>query len=596
MAGRNHYQIVVTHAGLNKHRVVRGDERYIVEAAAQAQVRAWNETFAKKVAADERRQTRDASIREMEDCTAEAEERTHEAKAEMATARGILAATLRVNDRVDWQKLKELQPFAQPQPVARPYFPIPPEPVQSEQRFQPHIGLLDKLWSGSAQKKQQAAIAYFQSEHTAWVERVAAINGKNEAIYQEICAELAAWQKRCDEYESARAEHNAAVDRRRAAYQALAPEAVSDFCELVLSASAYPDFCPKQFEVGYHASSRTVIVDYDLPPPNDLPSLAEVKYVRTRKEFQEVELTRKQLEALYGDVLSQIVIRTVHELFEADEVRAFDCVVFNGSVTAIDPASGNLTTNCVLTLRVDRAAFLAVNLRNVDAQACFRAIGGVTGPKPLELRPVKPFGAIDRTGDRFTAAIDLSQNGGSPLNEWQEIANSLGTSGDRRFLPASAVGELIGLPSADKFTASSSRQLTLAVVARGLELEPDPRYGAAPFRSTDLLVLFRPTGPAVTEAYAGAASLLRLCVMIAAADGQVDEAELHLAREFIFGSLALNEAEQQRLHALEAVLVRQPELIKRSLAKVVKNVDATHRRQLGKLLVCIAGADGRDHV
>jgi uncharacterized protein with von Willebrand factor type A (vWA) domain len=115
MASRNYYQVVVRQPGLHKHRVVRGGDRYIVEAAAQAQMRAWNELFATTLEREERQRARDARRQELEDSLAEAEERTREARAELEGVRGVLAATLSVDDRVNWETLKQHQAFSQPQ-------------------------------------------------------------------------------------------------------------------------------------------------------------------------------------------------------------------------------------------------------------------------------------------------------------------------------------------------------------------------------------------------------------------------------------------------------------------------------------------------
>jgi restriction system protein len=593
MASRNYYQIVVRHPGLHKHRVIRGDDRYIVEAAAQAQTRAWNELYAKKLASEERRRDKDARRQELEDSVAEAEDRTQEAEGELNAVRGVLAATLRVDDRVDWEKLKQHQPFSQPQPQQRPYLPNPPEPQEGDPRFKPQLGLLDKLWSGSAQKKQEAARSLFVAEHAAWVNRVAAVKTSNEAIYVSNLREFEEWERRRVGYEEARSGHNAAVERRQAAYQGLQSEAISDYCEMVLSESKYPDFCPKQFEVGYHAGPKTVIVEYELPPPDDVPKLAEVKFVRSKSEFAETELTRKQFETLYGDLLCQIALRTVHELFEADVVRAFEAVIFNGDVTALDPASGHSMTRCVLTLRAERSAFLAVNLRNVDAQACFRGMGGVAGAKILDLKAVQPLGAIDRTGERFTAAEDLDESAASPLDEWQGIAKTLSDPQDVRFIAVGTVAAILGFPATEKYSAPVSRELANAIAARGLGIEPDTRHGGAFYRAADEIALFRPVGGQVTGAYAGAAALLQLCVMIAAADEQPTEAELDLARDFIRRSVSLNREEQQRLLVLESLLCRHPDFAKRSLARIAKRLGPDQRQLVGEVLVCVAGADGK---
>src|SRR4051794_21203895 len=104
-----YYQVTVRHEALGKYRVIRGTERHLVEAAASAQTRTWNVQYAKKLEVAERHQERETRRRELEDSLREADERTREAQTALEEIRGMLAATLRVDDRVDWEKLKQNQ-------------------------------------------------------------------------------------------------------------------------------------------------------------------------------------------------------------------------------------------------------------------------------------------------------------------------------------------------------------------------------------------------------------------------------------------------------------------------------------------------------
>lgn len=117
---RSYFQIAIQHSGLNKHRIIRGADRYLVEAAAATQQRAWAEQYARKVAVDERRQEREDKRLEMEWNQDEAEERTADAQAARNELRGLLAATLSVDDRVDWAAMMR-PPFSQPRPKERPF-------------------------------------------------------------------------------------------------------------------------------------------------------------------------------------------------------------------------------------------------------------------------------------------------------------------------------------------------------------------------------------------------------------------------------------------------------------------------------------------
>ena len=74
----------------------------------------------KGIEKEERRREREDTRQELEDNLREAEERTAEAQAAQDELRGVLAATLRVDDRVDWTAMIQ-PPFSQPRPKERPF-------------------------------------------------------------------------------------------------------------------------------------------------------------------------------------------------------------------------------------------------------------------------------------------------------------------------------------------------------------------------------------------------------------------------------------------------------------------------------------------
>ncbi len=590
---RYYYQATVRHDGLGKHRVIRGDDRQLVEAAAYAQERAWTEQYAKKLETAERRRERAEKKQELEDGLAEAEERTLEAKSAIDELRNILSATLRVDDRVDWDKLKQLHRFSQPRPEARPYLPIPQEPQPDEAQYRPQLGLLDKFWRPGAQKKEQAAQAMFAADHAKWQQTVAAVEATNQQIYETNLCQLQDWERRSTAFEEAREKHNSAIERRRNDYQALNPDAVLDYCDMVLSASKYPECCPQNFELDYQSVAKSLVVEYQLPAPGDLPRLAEVKYVRSRGEFVESELSKRQFEQLYEDVISQIAVRTLHELFEADAVRAFDDIIFNGMVSAVNPGSGHTETRYVMSVRAGRGAFSGINLRNVEARACFDSLGGIAGAKLIDLRGITPISTLNRSDDRFSHAEDISGTGKTALNEWQELVGTISQPTDGHFIKLGSLASLVGFPTQEKYSASLSRDLATAVNARGFAVEPDAALGGPSYRGEDEVVLFRPLDIKVGDAYIGAAALLQFCVTIAAADEHPTEAELEVARDFINKNLPLSPHERQRLHFLERLLCRNPQLARRPLARLAKRLSVEQRQKVGEVLVCVAGADGK---
>lgn len=594
-----YYHITVRHDGLGKYRVIRGAERNLVEAAALAQQRAWNEQYAKKLDVAERRREREERKQELEDSLREADERTREAEAAIEEFRSLLAATLRVDDRIDWDKLKQHQPFSQPQPQDRQYLPIPQEPHPDENRYRPQLGLIDKFLRSAAEKKQQAAQALFQADHAKWQERMASVQVSNQKIYETNSRNLEDWERRAADFEAARSKHNEAIERRRTDYQALNPEAILDYCELVLSESKYPECCPQNFELDYRPTTKTLVVEYQLPVPTDLPRITEVKFVRSKGDFVQTELSKRQFEQLFEEVICQTAIRTLHELFEADVVRALDFVVFNGMVRAVNPGTGHVETRCVMSVRTGPAAFSDINLRNVGARACFNSLGGVAGSKLADRRVVTPLSVLNREEDRFSRAEDIGGESATALNEWQQIVKSISEPTDVHFLKLGTVAALVGFPSQEKYSPSLSRELAQAVRARTMALEPDAGFGGPAYRAEDEVALFRPlpdrgiAACVVTSAYVGASALLQFCVMIAAADEHPTEAELEVARDFINKNSTLTPHEQQRLHFLERLLCRNPHLAKRPITRLAKRLPVEQRQMVGEVLVCVAGADGK---
>lgn len=580
MPSRNYYQLAIHHSGLNKHRVIRGNDRCLVEAAAATQQRAWADQYSKKVSVESRRRERDEQRRAVEDNLREADERTAEAQSALGELRGVLAATLHVDDRVDWGGL--LQPeFSQPRPEPRYVaFPKPPQPYNRT-----ILSPLKSFFKSSAE-------ALYQQAYAKWEERVAATEAMNQRIHEETLRDYEDWKRRAAVYEEARAKHNASVEMARSAYQALTPDAILDYCDMVLSRSQYADCFPKEFELDYRLSEKLLVVQYQLPSPDDLPRLESVKFSKVKGEFVESELTKREFEQLYSDVVFQVALRTLHELYEADVVRALDAVIFNGNVSALNAGTGHREDRCILSVRAARTAFEVINLRAIEPRACFDSLGGVAGAKMLDCRAIAPIALIDHTEDRFSAAQDVSADGTAGLDEWHELVKSIADPQDIRFLPVGTVASLLGFPVEEKYSAALSRELSEAVSARGCAIEPDARFGAASYRSAEEIALFRPLATPVTSAYPGAAALLQLCVMIAASDDQPTESELEVARDFIRKNTALTTHEQQRLLVLEHYLCRNPDTAKRSLSRLAKRLPPAQRQLVGEVLVCVAGADG----
>lgn len=440
--GKATYRIELAHAGLKKHRIIQSDDLQVLQRKSELQIRAWEEVWLAARAKEDVRRSKENHKHQLDANKKAAAERTSEARREQEALLRILAHTLDVNDAVDWESLKDTSPFldakpSQPIPSSAPRpLPLPPKPDPDAQSYRPKLGLLDKLISSRSQALTAAARASWEADYATWSARCTEIASQNDearrqhalsvtALDEAHAAAIAEWERRKEEFLSVQNARNTAVENRKALYLAGEPSAIVDYCDMVLSSSKYPDCFPQEFALDFQHEAKTLVVEYALPAPDLLPKTKEVKYSPTRDEFSDLELTPPQAEKVYDEVLYQVVLRTIHELFEADVVKALDAITFNGIVTSIDRRSGRQVTACVLSLHVRREEFLAINLRHVDPKACFKALKGVGSAKLHSLSPVPPIMTVRRFDGRFIAAQEvahtLDESSNLATMDWQEF-------------------------------------------------------------------------------------------------------------------------------------------------------------------------------
>lgn len=430
--GLTRYSLELWHQGLNKHRIIRGEAPSIVKMMATLQSQEWEERWQLVVA---RTQRQDAK-RAQDECKIFATQRTQEALSDLASLSLILKATLDVDDALEWDTLKDTTPYSEMAPIP-PQLPTEPkiaepsrEPKREDNEYAPKLGFLDKLIPSRKANVIKAFDEKYEVDHRAWQARGEVLQRTHDlaiqkhaevisTLKQDYKVQLDAWKARRDEYMKGKAEEHAAVDARKALYESCNPQAITEYCELVLSASTYPEWFPQEFELDYDSNAKTLVVDYKMPSPDDLPRLKGVKYVASRDEYEEQFVSESQAAKLYDEVLYQTTLRTVHELFEADVVSALDVVVINGIVTAIDRSTGQAVTSCLLSLRTNKAEFLAINLEQVDPKSCFKSLKGVGSSKLHGLAPIAPIMQISREDKRFVDSYNVT----SQLDEGMNLAS-----------------------------------------------------------------------------------------------------------------------------------------------------------------------------
>lgn len=242
------------------------------------------------------------------------------------------------------------------------------------------------------------------------------------AAYASACAEHAAREQlRQERLESAQRqyregqraeqaridEHNAQIDAFEQAYRSGDPAAITNYIALVLDSSYYPESFPRHSRLAYVPESRQLVIELELPSIDVVPEVATYKYVKARDEIAPTARSVSQRRQLYGSVVAQMALRTLHEAFRSDSAGHIDTVVLNGHVSAIDPGTGQPIRPCLVSLRVTNEVFDELDLARVDPIACLKALGAGVSKSPAELAPVRPVLEFSMVDPRFVEEQDI---------------------------------------------------------------------------------------------------------------------------------------------------------------------------------------------
>jgi restriction system protein len=321
---------------------------------------------------------------------------------------------------------------------------IPPEPRGYDLKYMAKPSVLDWPITSRRTAKIKEADEQFERDHQKWQAAKEKVIAEYESQIHEyerkVKEQKAEYEAALSKWEKGRDEYLETHER----YSKGEPQAVPDYCRIVLSNSEYPDYFPKSYALDYNPENMLLIVDYQLPSICKMPTLREVKYVQTRDEFDEKHISQTQLNRLYDSLLYQIALRTVHELYEADEINALASIVFNGYVRSIDSATGQETNACVLSLQVSKDEFREINLANVDPKVCFKKLKGVGSSKLHSLTPIAPITRIEREDERFISAYAVADTLGEEDNiaamDWGDFEHLVRELFEKEF--ASAGGEV----------------------------------------------------------------------------------------------------------------------------------------------------------
>lgn len=335
----------------------------------------------------------------LQDRQAEADDLNAELKDRLEELESLLLHTLSVNDTISFDSLRHTNPH--------PAFKVPTDlvpglaPVATE--VPPPAGLA-RFWPGAG-KRHLAAQAAAQQAHQRTLEQF----NRAEAQKKRQLADLRTQHEAARAlYEADVARRNVEIDEFQRAYLAHEPDAVVAYNDMLLTGSEYPsEGFTQAFKLAYVETSKELVIEYDLPEVSVVPTEADYRYVKTRDAIDSKARKASDIKALYQDIIASITLRTLHEVFEADQADALALVTFTGVVDTHDPTTGQEVRIPVVSVRATKAAFLQLRLERVEKVACLRNLGAQVSNRPDELQAIKPIVEFNMVDKRFIAQSDV---------------------------------------------------------------------------------------------------------------------------------------------------------------------------------------------
>lgn len=203
-------------------------------------------------------------------------------------------------------------------------------------------------------------------------------------------------------------QHNAQVDQLEQGVTAGSPETVEDYFELLIETSPLPEDLPIDVEVAYQPDSRKLLVIRELPGVEVIPEVREYSYVRTRDEITTKPRPPKDIKQRYTSLVAQLVLRTMHDVFEVQPTKLVDEVAVNGHVSTRNKATGQPERPCLISVSATREQFNDLILTDLDPSQCLRHLNALVSPHPWDLEAVRPIFDPDLSKYRLVDAHDAA--------------------------------------------------------------------------------------------------------------------------------------------------------------------------------------------
>lgn len=399
-----HQSQVAVRQAEQRQRAAEVANRRVEKAQAAAQRAALASQRASE--ADRKRLEREAVVAHIEAMQAEVDENNAALASVYEDLDNLLTATLDVDDFVDLEKLRQVVdhppfdrvdlkvPVAPPTPIPDPIEPTR-KAVETPKGF---FGKQKKLEEAQAKAEAEFVQAWY-----AWHAEITSLPGKRAAMAADhaaaeaaresaLATELATYTSQCAERERAVAEHNSSLDDFIANLGYGAVDAVHEYVGIVLANSVYPEHFEVEHDASFEPATAELSLKVVVPGPDTIPTIKAHKYTRASDEIATVPLSQKEAKARYANVVHQVALRTIYEVFEADRRNLFQAISVEVGTEATNPATGKQEYVSLVAVSASRDRFTEIDLSAVVPVATLEHLGAAVSKSPFDLTPASGAG------------------------------------------------------------------------------------------------------------------------------------------------------------------------------------------------------------
>jgi restriction system protein len=327
----------------------------------------------------------------------------------------LLADSLSAPISIDLDSLKtkaEHPPFSDPE-FESPLPPLElitaaPEPEYQEPPSPKGFGA---AFGGKKRHAEEvaAATASFNEAHLKWKEETAKIPSiqlsqmqAHQRFEEERLAKLDTARKQyeveCEERENAAREANKEIDNLIAGISRSDKDALQTYVSIVLENFPYPEGFLVEHEYSFEPELKELNLTVAIPGPSSLSTIREYKFNKAKDEIIEVTATQKQLKDRYATVVYSVALRSLHEIFEADEAGHIQTIALSVNTNDIDPATGKMERVALLSVAVDRDSFQSYDLSKVVPLATLQHMKALISKSPFDLIPIDQSRGVRNRG------------------------------------------------------------------------------------------------------------------------------------------------------------------------------------------------------